>query len=102
VVVPVSASSPGYGPLYALCQKAGFEPKIVQEVSSVASQLNLISVGMGIGLIPTGRNFTYPPSISVKPLEDVSYTTTFIFGWVKGQKDPAVDRMIEIIEALSD
>ena len=56
---------------------------------------------MGIGLIPTGRNFIYPANLSVKPLDDVNYTTTFIFGWVKGQKDPAVDRMIEIIKALS-
>ena len=102
VVVPRSTSSPGYGPLYLLCKKAGFEPKIVQEVGTIATQLNLISVGLGIGLIPTGRQFTYPHNVSVRPLDDVNYTTTFIFGWIKGQKDPAVDRMIEIIEALSD
>ena len=74
----------------------------MQEVGTITTQLNLISVGMGIGLIPTGRNFAYPANLCVKPLDDVKYTTTFIFGWIKGQKDPAVDRMIEIIEALSD
>ena len=101
VVVPRSTSSPGYGPLYELCQKVGFEPQIVQEVGTIATQVNLISVGMGIGLIPTGRHFAYPPSLSVIPLEDVTYETTFVFGWVKGQKDPALDRMIEIIKALA-
>jgi DNA-binding transcriptional LysR family regulator len=102
VVVSRSTSSPAYGPLYSLCKKAGFEPNIVQEVGTVATQLNLISVAMGIGLIVTGRNFTYPPSLSVVPLEDVNYPTTFIFGWIKGQKAPAVDRMIEIVKSLSD
>lgn len=97
VVVPVSASSPGYGPLYTLCQKAGFEPKIVQEVSSIASQLNLISVGMGIGLAVTGKNFTYPSTLTVVPLEEVNYSTTFVFGWVKGECDPALERMIDIV-----
>jgi len=101
VVVPRSTSSPGYGPLYELCQKAGYEPQIVQEVGTIATQVNLISVGMGIGLIPTGRHFTYPPSLSVIPLDDVDYATTFVFGWVKGQKDPALDRMIEIIKAFA-
>lgn len=101
VVVPRSTSSPGYGPLYSLCKNAGFEPQIVQEVGTITTQLNLISVGMGIGLIPTGRNFTYPPNLCVKPLDDVKYTTTFIFGWIKGRKDPAVDRMIEIIKTMS-
>lgn len=98
VVVPVSASSPGYGPLYSLCQKAGFEPKIVQEVSSVSSQLNLISVGMGIGLAVTGKNFIYPSSLAVVPLDEVSYQTTFAFGWVKGACDPVLERMIDIVK----
>jgi DNA-binding transcriptional LysR family regulator len=101
VVVPRSSSSPNYGALYALCQHEGFEPRIVQEVSSVASQLNLVSVGMGICLAVIGRNFTYPGSVAVVPLRDVDYTTSFVFGWVKGQKDPALDRMIEIVRALA-
>jgi DNA-binding transcriptional LysR family regulator len=102
VVASRSTSSPGYGPVYALCKKAGFEPNIVQEVETVTSQLNLVSVAMGIGLIVTGRNFTYPPSLRVVPLEDVKYPTTFIFGWIKGPKEPTVDRMIEIVKSLSD
>lgn len=101
VVVPQSSSTPGYGPLFALCQKAGFEPNIVQEVSNNATQLNLITVGMGIGLITTGRNFIYPASLSVVPLSGIDYTTSFIFGWVKGESDPVLDRMIEIIKDLA-
>jgi DNA-binding transcriptional LysR family regulator len=92
VVVPRSSSSPGYGPLYALCRKAGFEPQIVQEVGTIASQLNLISVGMGIGLAVTGKGFSYPSTLALIPLEEVSYTTSFVFGWVKGQRNPALDR----------
>jgi DNA-binding transcriptional LysR family regulator len=101
VVVPRSSSSPGYGPLYILCQNAGFEPNIVQEVSSIASQLNLISVGIGIGLAVIGKNFTYPSNIAIIPLREVSYTTSFVFGWVKGQAHPALDRMIEIVRTLA-
>jgi DNA-binding transcriptional LysR family regulator len=101
VVVPRSSSSPGYGPMYALCQKAGFEPRIVQEVGTIASQLNLISVGMGIGLAVIGKNFLYPTSLAVVPLEDVSYACTFVFGWVKGKRDPVLDRMIDIVKSLA-
>lgn len=102
VVVPRSSSSPGYGPLYSLCQQAGFEPKIVQEVRSITSQLNLISVGMGIGLAVLGRNFVYPPSLAVIPLDRVEYVTRFVFGWVKGHRDPVLDRMIEIVKSLAE
>jgi DNA-binding transcriptional LysR family regulator len=99
VVVPNSSVSPGYGPLYALCQKAGFEPKIVQEVSSIASQLNLVSVGMGIGLAVIGRNFIYPAGLAIVPLNDVKYTTSFSLGWVKGRTEPALDRLIDIVKS---
>lgn len=101
VVVPRSSISPGYGPLYTLCQKAGFEPKIVQEVQTTATQLNLVSVGMGVGLVVSGKNFIYPTSVCVIPVEEVNYPTTFVLGWVKGEKDPSLDRMIEIVKNLS-
>ena len=101
VVVPRASTSPGYGLIHWLCQKAGFEPQIVQEVSTTVSQLNLISVGMGIGLLVLGKHFTYPPGVTVLPLHDVDYVTSFVFGWIKGQRDPALDRMIEIVKTLA-
>ncbi len=69
-------------------------------IAPSATQLNLISVGMGIGLVVTGAHFTYPSGVRMLPLEDVQYPTMFVFGWVKGQNDPAVDRMIDVIDAL--
>jgi len=101
IVVPGSSRSPAFGLPHELCQQAGFEPRIVQEVSTVTSQLNLISVGMGIALMPTGRDFLYPASVSVIPLENVNYSTSFIFGWVKGRRSPALDHMIEIVQTLA-
>ena len=101
VVVPRASTSPGYGLIHWLCQKAGFEPHIVQEVSTTVSQLNLISVGMGIGLVASGKHFAYPPGVIVLPLHDVDYVTNFVFGWIKGQRDPVLDHMIDIVKALA-
>jgi DNA-binding transcriptional LysR family regulator len=101
VVVPRSTSSPSYGQLFTLCQSAGFEPCVVQEVSTITSQLNLISCGMGIGLAVMGKGFSYPAGLVVVPLENVKYPVDFIFGWIKGGKDPILERMIEIVEELA-
>jgi DNA-binding transcriptional LysR family regulator len=101
IVVPGASRSPAFGVVHALCQKAGFEPQIVQEVSTVTSQLNLVSVGMGIALMPTGSGFHYPSGVTVLPLERVSYSTSFVFGWVKGKRTPALDRMIDIVQVLA-
>jgi DNA-binding transcriptional LysR family regulator len=101
IVDPKSSSSLSYGQLHAFCQAAGFEPNIVQEVSTIASQLNLISVGMGIGLAVMGKNFQYPSDLTVIPLTNLDYSTRFIFGWVRRQNDPILDKMIEIVNNLS-
>ena len=101
VVVPGSSVSPGYGPLFALCQEAGFEPRIVQEVGTISSQLNLVSVGIGIGLTVSGKDFIYPSGLSIVPLSDVNYTTTFVLGWLKGRTEPVLDRLVAIVKELS-
>jgi DNA-binding transcriptional LysR family regulator len=101
VVVPRSISTPGYGPLFALCQKAGFQPNILQEVRSIAAQLNLVSVDMGIGLTVLSKDFRYPESVTVLPLDDVSYSTSFVFAWLKDDRNPLLRRMVEVVQTLS-
>ncbi|AGW90184.1 LysR substrate-binding domain-containing protein [Cupriavidus sp. DF5525] len=101
VVVPRSSVSPGYGPLFALCQEAGFQPQVVQEVHSIASQMNLISVGVGIGLAVLGKDFTYPSGLTVIRLTDVNYRTNFQLSWLKGRTEPVLQQFIEVVKELS-
>ena len=101
VVIPHSTVSPGYGSLSSLCKKAGFEPRVVQEVASVTTLLNLVAVGVGIGLTVAGKDFVFPPSLSVVRLKDVSYTTTFALGWLKGPIEPVLERLIETVKELA-
>lgn len=101
VVVPHSIVTPSYGWLFALCQKNGFEPQVVQEVDSVNTLLNLVSVGVGIGLTIFGKGFTYPPSLTVLKLNHVNYSTSFNLARVKGPTEPVLERFIEIVKDLS-
>ncbi|MFY9811542.1 LysR substrate-binding domain-containing protein [Aquabacterium sp.] len=102
VVVPRSTITPGYGPMFSLCQEAGFEPRIVQEVSSIASQMNLVSVGVGIGLAVMGKGFTYPNSLAVVKINDVSYKTNFQLGWLKGRIEPVLAQFIDVVRRLNE
>jgi DNA-binding transcriptional LysR family regulator len=101
VVIPHSAVSPSYGHLFALCQEAGFEPRIVQEVNSMTTMLNLVSVGVGIGLSVYGKDFTFPFGLSVLRLQDVSFPTTFALAWVKGKMDPVLERFVDTVKAIA-
>jgi len=100
VVIPHSTVSPGYGPLYTICQQAGFEPRIVQEVNSITTLLNLVSVGVGIGLVVTGKGFAFPSNLSVLHIEDISFPSTFSLCWVHGRMEPTLARFIDVVRAL--
>jgi len=76
-------------------------PGIVQEVGTVASLLNLVSVGMGVGFTVIGKDFIYPKNLVVVPLRGVRYATSFVLGWVKGRTDPVQERLIEIVKELA-
>lgn len=101
VVVPRSKVCPSYGRIYALCKDAGFEPRIVQEVNTIASQMNLISVGMGVGFAVMGKHFAYPEGISVVALSGVTYPTSFVLGWHSGRTEPVVEKLIDTVKVLS-
>lgn len=100
IVVPRSSSSPGYGLLAVLCQKAGFTPKIIQEVQTVMTQQNLVGMGMGVGLAALQKGFNYPSGVSLIPLDDVEYETTFSLSWLEGATDPLLERMLDIVRKL--
>lgn len=98
VVIPHSTVSPGYGPLYTICQEAGFEPNVVQEVNSITTLLNLVSVGVGIGMVVMGKNFVFPSNLSVLKIEGVHYPTTFSLCWVRGRMEPTLARFIDTVK----
>ena len=100
-MVPNSKATPGFGMLYSLCQQAGFEPQVVQEVDTISSMLNLVSVDMGVGLCVIGRHFAYPPQLRVVPLRHVDYATRFAVGWLKGRRDPLVYAFLDVVKKVA-
>jgi len=100
VVVPGASVSPSDGPVLSLCQRAGLAPKVVQEVTSVAAQLNLVSVGAGVAFAIAGGDFRYPQGVTVIPLTHVEFSSMFALTWARDRIDPAVVRLIATVTEL--
>ncbi|WP_028716223.1 LysR substrate-binding domain-containing protein [Paracoccus sp. J39] len=77
-----------------------FEPKFVQEVANIATQLNLISVGLGIGLIGSSPELKYPDGVKVVPLSDVDYPSRFMLIWKRGEIEPILQNFIKIVRQI--
>jgi DNA-binding transcriptional LysR family regulator len=102
VDVPLSSVSPRYGRLATACMAAGFEPRVVQEVTNVVTQLNLVSVGMGVGIVVALPGVSYPTNIKVVPLRGLNYATTFQLMWSKQQRmEPVLLQFINVVQQLA-
>lgn len=52
-----------------LCRKAGFTPRIVQEVGEMETALALVSAGVGVAILPEGVARRYSRTLVVVPLK---------------------------------
>ncbi|MBV7483322.1 LysR family transcriptional regulator [Bordetella sp. BOR01] len=67
-----------------LCRKAGFEPKIAQEVEQIESTVGLVSSGIGVALVPASLRRLSIRSVCYVPLSDVAEQVEVWLTWPRG------------------
>ena len=55
--------------MFDACVRAGFAPRIVQQVVEVPATLNLVAAGLGVALVPTSMALLRADSVSICGLE---------------------------------
>ncbi len=80
--------------LIASCQAHGFSPRIVHEVSSVASQIAFVGCGQGIALVPAVLKKLAPENVVVRPLQEKLEVVTTAIAWNTTRLNPFVDAVI--------
>ena len=91
--------APGlYANLLALCEAAGFQPRIAAEVERMMSNLNLVAAGMGVSVVPASMQGAHPEAIVYCPLADgVRLDAPLTLVW----RDPAAAGPVSTFVALA-
>ena len=79
---PFSAG-PGFESIFlAACQRAGFFPKIVQEVSQMVTKIMLVASGAGVALVPASFATLQMPDVAYVPVREgrrpMAYSLAFV------------------------
>jgi DNA-binding transcriptional LysR family regulator len=75
-------------PNVAICKDAGFLPNIVQKADTSMAVMGLVSVGIGISLVPYCISMLRPGEVAAIPLvEDVP----FDFAFISRRSDPSLE-----------
>ncbi|KWR81093.1 LysR family transcriptional regulator [Cupriavidus sp. IDO] len=101
---PFVIFSRGVSPTYfdsiiATCRAAGFSPRILHEVRTVATQVAFVGCGQGIALVPSSMKKAAPGSVVVRPLKEAVNVVTTAMAWSKSRQSPAVEAAIDILSS---
>ena len=91
--------SPGYfDSLVTACRNAGFSPRIVHEVGSVASQLAFVGCGQGVALIPSAMKKMAAETAVVRPLTQKLGVVTTAVAWNSARNNPSVEAALAALQ----
>jgi len=92
--------SPGlYDKILALCAGHGFHPRIVQEVSELATALALVQSGMGLCIVPISDSARRFPGVKMQLLSEKAASWAAGAVWRRKDSNPALKRFIEVLKA---
>jgi DNA-binding transcriptional LysR family regulator len=88
-----------YEEFYAHCRAAGFEPRVEQYVNSVAAQFWIVSLGLGVGLLPIVPEFLNQSDVTIVCLPDTApcYVTSMV--WRRGERSGVINRFVDFMRS---
>lgn len=92
------ADPPGVGIGQAVldhCRSAGFEPRITQKVSEIATLISLVAAGLGVGLVVESISHLRLPGVCYRPLEGTAAASRLVVAHRRFERTPAVRALLD-------
>ncbi|MEC4167610.1 LysR family transcriptional regulator [Pseudomonas sp. MS-1(2024)] len=106
VFTPQALGSGYHNQLIALCEAAGFYPRVVQEAAQIHTLIGLVSCGFGVALVPesiAGSNMR--DKVVFRPIRPVAESANPAIGlymsWHAHNPSPLINRFIAMFDSAS-
>ncbi len=100
ILYPRSLAPVLYNELVRCCQKAGFDPNIVQEGEMTDTRLGLVAAGVGIAFVIAGLQKLRLKGVVYRALKDDFPKLKLAVAWRKGESSPMVNEFRQITKAI--
>ncbi|MNM87909.1 Hca operon transcriptional activator [compost metagenome] len=103
VFTPQALGSGYHSQLIALCESAGFYPKVVQEAAQIHTLIGLVACGFGVALVPESIAYsTLRERVQFRPIRPIKGQPTPTMGlymnWNTQNASPALGSFITMLE----
>lgn len=97
---PSNPPSSVYGVVVDACRRAGFVPKVRQELAETASMVAMVAAGMGIALVPESVRQLRINGATYRRLASPQVTVQLALAYREGEVSPVVRRYLETARSV--
>lgn len=82
--------------IMGFCQRAGFTPRVAQEVNQTHAAIGLVSAGLGIALVPASAQKIALAGVAYRPLREATPLAQVSVAWRRTDASPVVAAFLEV------
>jgi DNA-binding transcriptional LysR family regulator len=79
------------------CADAGFQPKKVQEITTVQTALGLVSARFGVSILPASVQVLIRRGVTLRPIRDSRIRVGLTFLWMEDSRSPVLANLVKCI-----
>ncbi len=101
VLFPADLAPGLHAQVMALCQQAGFQPRVVQESRELYTTVSLVEAGLGVSIIPASVSKMGWASVHYLPIVSPLARTSIAAAWRTDRDRPVIRSFLEVAKAAS-
>jgi DNA-binding transcriptional LysR family regulator len=86
----------------ALCRRAGFEPRVGQEVTEMLTLVGLVAAGLGISLVPASTRNLLSKGVVYRPLQGAQELAELVLAWRREDASEVVNGFLSVVRHAID
>jgi DNA-binding transcriptional LysR family regulator len=86
--------------IQALCQRAGFEPRVAQYATQIHTVVGLVGAGLGVAVVPATARNLHPQNVRFIRLIDEAEPLHVALAWRRGHETPAIRSFRRVTEQV--
>jgi DNA-binding transcriptional LysR family regulator len=94
ITYPRAAGIGLYWHVMDLCARAGFRPRVVQEVQEPTTIVGLVAAGIGVAIVPADTKFIQLEGVVYMRLRDSRAVSTLYLAFRKNDKNPHLNSLL--------
>jgi DNA-binding transcriptional LysR family regulator len=94
---PANAGVGIYRQIFALCERAGFEPRVIQEALEPSVIMGLVAAGLGVAIVPSSLQSIKIADVVFVPLEDPEAVATLYVAYRSDDESPRVRAFADLV-----